>query len=273
MKNLSNTKALTPWLKIAATGGILLGAAAIVGSGAFAVWTSSSTANASINAGSVNISMSNSNIELNGMAPGDTVQQLLTIGFPQTEATGNAVTAIKFSVAASSQTAGKNPSAVGTSGSGDLSGGTLFGGSALSVANSVTYPDGTFNAGAAAGSNALTYKIETCNVQWVKVGTGPYTCDGTISPTAGGSDSVLNGITNANPLTLVPKNFDTQITTPQTAFASTGGAVSLYSMISITLPWDANNSFAGAKAALTFNASAVQRLGVTSAPTATPAAG
>jgi hypothetical protein len=271
MNNLtSNTKALAPWLKIAATGGILLGAAAIVGSGAFAVWTSSGTANASINAGSVSIAMSNSNIDLKGMAPGDTVQQLLTIGFPQTAATGTAVSAIKFSVALSSETTGINPSAVGTSGYGDLSGGSLFGGSTASDANSATYPDGTKNAGAAAGSSALTYKIETCSVPWTKVGTAAYTCGGNTSQTAGGATSVLNSITKTTPLTLAPSNFDTLTTPSPTAFAATGDDVSLYSMISITLPWAANNSFAGAKADLTFNASAVQRDGVTSAPTATP---
>jgi hypothetical protein len=272
MKNLATTTSLAPWLKIAATGGILLGAAAIVGSGAFAVWTSSATADATINAGSVNISMSDSNIVLNGMAPGDTVQQLLTIGFPQTTATGNAVSGIKMSVVKVDETLGNNLSAVGTSGFNDLSGGSLFNGSAASEESTTAYPDGTFGKGAVLGSSALTYTIDTCSVQWTKASpTSPFVCEGVTSPTAGGVGSDLNTITTTSPLELVPNNFDKSLaTTPQLAFVANDGAVAIYSMISITLPWSANNSFAGASVALTFNASAVQRAAVTTAPTSTP---
>jgi hypothetical protein len=275
MSNLTVKKtALAPWMKIAATGGILLGAAAIVGSGAFAVWTSSATATSSINAGSVNISLSNSNIELTGMAPGDTVQQLLTIGFPQTAVTGNAVSGIKLSVtpgtvAQGTETLGVNLAAAGTAGSNDLSGGSLYSGSAASIVSDVAYPDGTFNLGADLHSSALTYKIETCSIPWTKATpTSVYVCTvddlGVVTQTAGGATTVLNSMTTTSPLTLAPSKFDALNTT--TSFAPTGGAVSLYSMISITLPWSANNSFAGSSVALTFNASAVQRDAITTAP-------
>lgn len=271
MKNLSSTKALAPWLKIAATGGILLGAAAIVGSGAFAVWTSSATAKSSIDSGSIDVSMSNGSINLEGMAPGDTVQQLLTISFPQTAATGNQVTGIKFSVTPGAETLGTNPSAVGADGYDDNTGGSLFTGSAASrTEGGVTYPDGSVSTPVLAGTSALTYKIETCAVAWTPAD-GGYTCptDST-KLTAGGVDTPLKSIaTSGNGvLTLNPGNF----TKDATAFVATGdpGAVALYSMISVTLPSTANNSLEKASIGLTFRASAVQRAGITTTPTVTP---
>ncbi len=264
----SNKKALAPWMKIAATGGILLGAAAIVGSGAFAVWTSSATANATINAGSVNISMSNSNIDLKGMAPGDTVQQLLTVSFPQSATTGNAVSGIKFSAAPGTEITGTNPAASGTSGFYDLSGSSLYTGSVTSNVSTTAYPDGTFNLGAVAGTSALTYTLQTCTESWKKVSPSTiYTCPGTTSSTGGGGTSLLSDIKITSPLTLSPHDFDsTASATAQTPFTAVSGSVTLYSMISITLPWTANNSFEGASLPLVFNASAVQRSGVTTAP-------
>ena len=272
MSNLTNKKALAPWMKIAATGGILLGAAAIVGSGAFAVFTSSATANSSLNAGSAHITMSSSNITLTGMTPGDTVQQLLTISFAQSAATGDQITGIDFSVAAGSETTGTNPAASGTSGSNDGTGSSLFTGSVASTISSTAYPDGTTNQGATQGSSALTYIIQTCATQWQKVSPSVvYTCATTPVATAGSASTVLNGITNTAPLKLYPIDFGNSSTASttapnQTPFVATTNTVALYSMISITLPRTANNSFEGASVPLTFNASAEQRAGVTTAP-------
>lgn len=265
----SKKKALAPWMKVAATGGILLGAAAIVGSGAFAVWTSSATANASVNAGSVLLNMTDTNLSLKGMAPGDTVQQILTISFDQSTATGNAVTAIKFSAIPGTETKGTNLSPVGTNGYNDKSGSSLYSGSVASDVSDIKYPDGTKNLGAAAGDNALTYTLQTCTVPWAKAPSSTiYSCSGTTTSTAGGTTSTLKSLANGDDTVLTPNRFDgTLAADDQTPFVASGDKVSLYSMISITLPWKANNSFEGASLPLTFNVSAVQRSAVTTAPT------
>lgn len=269
MSNLTNRKkALSPWMKIAATGGILLGAAAIVGSGAFAVFTSSATANSSLNSGSISLSMSDSNINLKGMAPGDTVQQLLTISFPQSASTGNLVTGVKFSATKGTEVTGVNPSASGTNGYNDLGGSSLYTGSVASSVSTTAYPDGTYNLGAVAGSSALTYTLQTCTESWKKVSSSTvYTCAGTTTVTGGGNTSPLSAIKITSPLTLTANNFDSSASTAaQTPFTAVSDNVTLYSMISITLPSTANNSFEGASLPLVFNASAVQRSAVTTAP-------
>ena len=263
-KFIRTQKALSPWIKIAATGGILLGTAAIIGSGAFAVWTSSSTATASVSDGSIKLTMVGSTVALKGMTPGDTVQQLLTISFPQTTDTGNQVTAIKFSVAPGTEVLGTNTStSSSTAGYNDSTGSSLFSGSVASLTPNVTYADGTQSVTAAAGSSALVYTINTCTVPWAKVGSNPYySCSGTTTSTAGSSTANLNAITSTSPLTLSPANFDsTAATASQTPFAAVSGLVTLNTMLSVTLPRSANNSFIGASIPLSFTASIVQRDG------------
>lgn len=264
MKNLSDKKALAPWMKIAATGGILLGAAAIVGSGAFAVWTSSATADAAITAGAIKIDLTNSNITATGMAPGDTIEQLLPISFTQAANSGDLVTCIKLFVTASNDTLGVNPSTLGTAGFNDGSGSSLFTGSVASTKSTVAYPDGTSGLGADLNSSALTYKISTCANEWTQTAPGAaYTCDVTPTVTAiAGTD--LNTIQALTPLTLTPTSFG--VTGSPTTFPSDNVTVSLHSMISITLPSTANNSFEKASVKLTFSASVIQRNGITTAP-------
>lgn len=256
MKNI-HALAATPWIKIGVTAAILVGSAAIVGSGAFAVWTSSATANAAVNAGAIKISLVDSNITASGMAPGDTIQELLPISFAQATNGGDLVTGITFSVAASNQVAGINPSDPNTAGANDGTGSSLFGGSVYAPA--ATNSDGTAFTAVAAGSSALTFSISTCSVQWAKVAPATsYSCAGTTTVTTAG-DTVLNTIQRTTPLTFVPSQFGQTGST----FAANGADVNLYSLISLTLPATANNSFTNAGVKLTFNAAAVQRNGVT----------
>jgi hypothetical protein len=256
MKN-SNKKAVNSWMKIGVTGAILIGAAAIVGSGAFAVWTSSATANAAVNAGAIKIDLTDSNITANGMAPGDTIQDLLPISFAQATNKGNLVTAIQLSVAASNETLGSNPSAINTAGYTDGTGSSLFTGS-------VSAPLATTLAGVAAPavakSSALTYSISTCSVQWVKLaGATTYSCATTPVVTKAAGDD-LNLISATAPLVLHPSDFG--IAGSPVAFPSDAGDVNLYAMVSITLPDTANNSFTNAGVKLTFNAAVQQRDGI-----------
>lgn len=163
----SRNKTTNSWIKVGVTAAILLGSAAIVGSGAFAVWTSSATANAAVNAGAIKISLADSNIVASGMAPGDTIQELLPITFAQATNSGDLVSAINFSVAASNQVVGVNPSDANTAGANDGTGSSLFTGSVAAPAT--TNSDGSAFAAVAAGSSALTFSINTCSVQWVKI--------------------------------------------------------------------------------------------------------
>jgi hypothetical protein len=255
--NTPKKKAVNSWIKVGVTAAILLGSAAIVGSGAFAVWTSSATANAAVNAGAIKISLVDSNITASGMAPGDTIQELLPISFAQATNSGDLVTAMNFSVAASNQLAGVNPSAANTAGANDGTGSSLFTGSVAAPA--ATNFDGSAFTAVSAGSSALTFSIDTCSVQWVKVAPATaYSCAGTTTSTVAGG-SVLNSIQHTSPLTLTPSQFGQTGTT----FASSNGDVNLYSLVSVTLPATANNSFTNAGVKLAFNASAVQRNGIT----------
>lgn len=261
MKNESARKARGPWIKIAVTGGILLGAATIVGSGAFAVWTSSATANAAVSAGAIKINLTDSNLNATGMAPGDTIQELLPISFTQATNSGNLVSAIKFSVAASHDTTGTNPSAVNTAGANDGTGSSLFLGSVAAPA--AINADGSTFSEVTAGSNALTFSISTCPDAWTKVSPATtYSCDVTPTVTAV-QGTALNTIQSTSPLVLTPALFGIA---GANTFPSDNGDVNLHSMISVTLPISANNSFTSASVKLTFSASVVQRAAVTTAP-------
>lgn len=256
---ISRSKTANSWIKVGVTAAILLGSAAIVGTGAFAVWTSSATANAAINAGAIKIDMTDSNINATGMAPGDTIQELLPISFKQATNSGDLVSAIQFSVAASGDVTGVNNAAANTAGALDGTGSSLFSGS---VAAPETNYNGNDVAAVLRGSSALTFSIDTCSVPWARVAPATtYSCSGipTHTVAAGGA---LNSIQQGSALSLSPAQFGQSGTT----FTSSTGDVNLYSLISITLPGTANNSFTGAGVQLTFNASALQRAGTLTAP-------
>lgn len=257
--NISHKKAANSWVKVGVTAAILIGSAAIVGTGAFAVFTSSATANAAVNAGAIKINLVDSNITASGMAPGDTIQELLPMSFAQATNTNDLVSAIQFSVTATHSILGQNNAAAGTAGANDGTGSSLLTGAVFAPA--ATNFDGSPFLEVAAKSSALTFSIDTCSVQWVKVAPATsYSCSGTTTHTVADNatlESIQSAANGGTPITLSPAQFGQTGAT----FTSSNGDVKLYSLVSVTLPQTANNSFTGAGIQLAFNAVAIQRAG------------
>lgn len=222
----------TPWKKIALTGGILLAAGALVGSGAFAVFTDSGTATGDVDAGQLDIVVSG-DFSVTDIAPGDTVQRTLDLTLPNATNDGDLVSNVRFYQDVTADQIGTD--SPDTAGAGE---------------SLVT------------GSDGLNYRLITCSVAWTPAAAapaGPYTCSGTQTVTGNGKLSTIGGVANAVDFT--PADFGVTPTATGT-FPSDAGDVSLHSLIELVLPSAADNDYENASAQITFTAAAIQRGGI-----------
>ena len=221
--------------KLIVTGGVLVGAAAVVGAGAFAVFTSTGTATVAADAGALKVALS-VNYTIEDMAPGDSVYRSLPIELPATGSAGNLVSAVGFYFDTTSDVLGN----VGSTGKSLV-----------------------------AGSNGLTYRILTCSVPWVASTatpvTVPYECNGdetnTTPSLAAAQLSSIQGVANVRQF--VPADFGKTPTASGT-FNTDTTSVNVYSMIEFALPVAANNDYQNASVDLAFTVAAMQRSGTKS---------
>lgn len=221
--------------KIVATGGVLIGAAAIVGAGAFATFTSTGQATVSADAGQLKVAMSQT-FTINNMAPGDTVYKLLPIVLPTTGSAGNLVSALGVFLTTSADTAGTAPDVPGA-------GKSLKG-----------------------GADGLTYIIQTCDEVWTAAVTpgpavAPFTCEGNLTETstsvASHKLSSLEGAVNT--VEFVPSDFGVSENAGTGTFITDSADVSLHSMIVFKLPTTANNDYQKAAWSFALTVAALQR--------------
>lgn len=221
------------WKKIAATGGILAGAATLATMGAFAIFTDSDTATTAVDAGELDIVLEG-DVTVSDIAPGDTVQRPVSIELPDATNDGDLVEFVRFYFDVTSDTAGGDGQAI-----------------ALGDGESLV-----------SGTDGLVYSLITCvGGEWTTATdpSGPYTCDGTEEVTGTGKLSTINGVANAANFT--PADFGLTATATNT-FPSDGGAIALNSLIQFELPSTADNAYENAATALTFTAAAIQRDGI-----------
>lgn len=221
--------------KIVATGGVLIGAAAIVGAGAFATFTSTGQATVSADAGELKVAMSQT-FTIDNMAPGDTVYKLLPIVLPTTGSAGNLVSALGVFLDTTADTVGTAPDVIGQGKS--LNGGT----------------------------DGLTYVIKTCDEAWTPVVSpsptdAPFACAGTVTETSTGVAShklsSLEGV--ANSVEFLPSDFGVSANAGTGTFITDVDDVPLYSMIVFELPTTANNDYQKAAWSFDLTVTAVQR--------------
>jgi hypothetical protein len=236
--------------KIIATGGVLLGGAAIVAAGAFATFTSTGQATVGADAGELNVKLT-TGFTVRDMAPGDTVYSLLPIDLPDTGAGGNLLSALGMYIDSGAlvDRAGHDP---------DVSSGTT-----------------TNDAKLLADVHGLTFVVKTCSQPWTAAlaGNGPPTCDApatetTANPTrtstgaAGAIGKLGNMVTPANMLEYVPADLGALATTGG-LFETGQGDVKLNTMIALSLPVAADNNYQNAWTSFNFVVAAIQRSGVT----------
>ncbi|AJM76974.1 TasA family protein [Rathayibacter toxicus] len=221
----------TPWKKIALTGGVLLAAGSLVGSGAFAVFTDVGTAVGNVDAGQIGI-VATGGFTVSDIAPGDTVQRQLLLQLPNATNDGDLVSSVRFYQDVTAETLGTDSPL------------TPGGGESL-----------------VSGSDGLTYRVLTCSTSWTpaNAATGPYTCGGTQTLTGSGKLSTIGGVANAVDFT--PTSFGITPTSTGT-FPSDAGDVNLNTLIELVLPSSADNDYENASAQLTFTAAAIQRGGI-----------
>lgn len=221
--------------KIVATGGVLIVAAAIVGAGAFATFTSTGQATVSADAGQLKVAMSQT-FTIENMAPGDTVYKLLPIVLPTTGSAGNLVSALGVFLDTTVDTVGTAPDVTGE-------------GKSLKV-----------------GTEGLTYIIQTCDEVWTPAVTpgptvAPFTCGGTLTETstnvASHKLSSLEGVVNT--VEFVPSDFGVSANAGTGTFITDVADVPLYSMIVIELPTAANNDYQKAAWSFDLTVTALQR--------------
>ena len=221
--------------KIVATGGVLVGAAAIVGAGAFAVFTSTGAATIAADAGALKVALSE-NYTIDNIAPGDSVYRSLPIELPATGSAGNLVSAVGFY---------------------------------FDTTNDVVGTVGSTGKSLVSGANGLTYRILTCSVPWVAstaaIVTVPYECTGAETNTTpalvAAQLSTVEGVANVREFG--PSDFGKTPTASGT-FNTDTTSVNLYSMIEFALPEVANNDYQNASVDLAFTVAAMQRSGTKS---------
>lgn len=224
--------------KIIATGGVLIGAAAIVGAGAFATFTATGVASVSAAAGAVKIA-NVTTMTINNMAPGDTVYKEMTITMPSTAGAGNLASGLALSFAAPTGGA----LVTGNDGNG-YSGGSLL--------------DAT---------NGLQFKVLTCPVAWTAISptptSGPLVACANNTPTVTSPSTNLNDFVSTHTLhTFAPSDFGLTATSSGT-FNTASGDLPIYSMAVFTLPSSADNKYQKASTTLSFTFVAVQRAAAT----------
>lgn len=220
--------------KIIASAAVLAGVAGLAGMGAYAVFTDSGTATAALDAGELDIVMSES-FTVADIAPSDTVQRPINITLPAETNDGDLVAAVRFFYDVTTDVAGTDDTAL------DGPGESL-----------VTGVDG------------LSYRLVTCNgAAWVAAAPpaaqGPYTCAGTQTVTSQGKLSTIGGVANA--VDLGPAAFGVDPTATNT-FPTDAGDVALNSLIEFTLPASADNDYENAATSLAFTGAAIQRSGI-----------
>jgi hypothetical protein len=225
--------------KIVATGGVLIGGAAIVGAGAFATFTSTGNASVSADAGAVKITNVTA-MTIGDMAPGDVVYKEMTVNLPSTAGAGNLASGLELSFVAPS-------------------------GASLVLGN-----DGKGNSGGSLldATTGLQFSVLTCPVAWTAISPVPTT--GPLVECVGSAPTVTSAATNLNDFvsthaihTFAPSDFGLTATTSGT-FNTDGGAVPIYAMAVFRLPVGADNTYQNASTALSFTFVAVQRAGATS---------
>jgi hypothetical protein len=222
--------------KIVATGGVLIGAAAIVGAGAFATFTSTGLASVTADAGQLNLQMDET-YTIEDMAPGDIVYKPLTITIPTSANGANLVSGLDFFVVGTADVLGDDPQV-----------------------DSLTDSESLMD-----GPQGLHYTIKTCAQAWTATPgeATPYTCGALTPPTVTAVDGELKNIqTSTHKLSFIPDDFD--VTPVSGMFDTSASDVVLYSMIVFTLPEAAGNEYQNASIHLDFTVSATQRTATTS---------
>lgn len=218
--------------KLLATAGVLAGVTAIAGMGAYALFTDSGTATTTVDAGQLDIVMSES-YTVADIAPGDTIQRPVTITLPQATNDGELISAVRFYQDITTDTIGTDDPLL--SGPGE----SLVG-----------------------GTDGLTYRLVTCEGgTWSTLTTpaGPYTCSGTEKVTDSGKLSAIEGVGAA--VDLLPGDFGVTETATGT-FPTDTGDVALSTMLEFVLPTTADNDYENALATMTFTGAAIQRGGI-----------
>jgi hypothetical protein len=225
--------------KIVATGGVLIGAAAIVGAGAFATFTATGNATVSADAGAVKIA-NVSNMTIGDMAPGDVVYKAMTVDLPSTAGAGNLASGLELSFVAPTGAS----LVLGDDGQGNT------GGSLLDAAT------------------GLQFSVLTCPIAWTAISPVPLT--GPLVECVGFTPTVTSAATDLNDFvstltvhTFAPSDFGLTATDSGT-FDTAAGAVPIYAMAVFELPQGAGNTYQNASTALSFTFVAVQRAGATS---------
>ena len=219
--------------KIVITGGVLMGAAAIVGAGAFAVFTSTGTATVNAQAGQLDVSISDTNLSIENMAPGDTVYKELTVDLAGT----NLFSALDFSVTGAGEVAGEDPHGVDDS------------------------------ASLLSGTNGLTYRIVTCSSAWEASGSDPavpFICPVGATSTVTKTVTALSTIDSTDGPSAKNSFVKTDFSATGDVFDTTLGDSTIHAMIILNLPVAANNGYQGAKVNLSFNVVATARGAVAS---------
>ena len=225
--------------KIVATGGVLMGAAALVGAGAFATFTATESASVAATAGAVKLA-NVTNMTINAMAPGDTVYKAMTVTLPSTAGAGNLASGLTLSF-------------VAPTGGSLVLGNDQRGASGGSLLNA---------------TNGLQFKVLTCPVAWTPISPAPTSgplveCVGS-TPTVTSASTSLNDFVSTSPLhTFAPAAFGLTATTSGT-FNTAAGDVPIYAMAVFTLPVGADNTYQNASTTLSFTFVAVQRASATS---------
>ncbi len=225
--------------KIVATGGVLIGAAAIVGAGAFATFTATGTASVSADAGAIKIA-NVTTMTIESMAPGDTVYQAMTVTMPTTAGAGNLASGLELSFAAPTNSA----LVLGDDGDGHTGGSLL---------------DAT---------TGLQFSVLTCPVAWTSISpvpaSGPLVeCVGSVPTTTVASTDLNDFVSTHAVHTFAPADFGLTPTASGT-FNTAAGAIPIYAMAVFTLPAAADNTYQNAATTLSFTFVAVQRAGATS---------
>ena len=220
--------------KIVATGGVLIGAAAIVSAGAFATFTSTGNASVSAAAGAIKIANVTA-MTIDKMAPGDVVYKAMTVNLPSTAGAGNLASGLELSFVAPTGTS----LVLGDDGK------SHTGGSLLDA------------------TTGLQFQVLTCPVAWTAISPVPSTgarveCAGN-TPTVTSAETDLNNFVSTHSIhTFTPSNFGLTATSSGT-FNTDGGAVPIYAMAVFRLPAGADNTYQNASTALTFTFVSVQR--------------
>lgn len=221
----------SPWKKIALTGAVLIGAGALVGAGAFAVFTASGTATNAVDAGQLDILVTGT-ATVSDIAPGDIVQRPIGISLPTTTNDGDLVASVRLQTGITADTVGTSDASTGV-------------GSGQSLVS---------------GAQGLDYSYDVCvNGTWstTTAPAGVYTCSGTVTNLGTGKLNTLSTV----PLNLTPAAFGVTPTTTGT-FPTDAGTVTLNTLMTLTLPTAADNNYENASATITYTASAIQRAGI-----------